>query len=417
MNLKYLIASLLFQLSINASYFVQLKKPATLDKLLTSDDQIEAENHIRPFVKQIFSFGSFEGFSGNFTKDIIKRLFSSPYVADIVPDYTVRINDYETETNLPVFLDYETDFNSPRHLARLSRHSKLPSNQSVNYYYDPKYKGENVNAYIIDTGIYKEHPEFEGRAISGADFTFEGPGDFNGHGTHVAGIIGSRTFGVAKDVTLVEVKALDRLGQGSLTTVIAALEFAVNHRKENNVSGVVNLSLGAIKNNILNQAISVAVSSGLVVVVAAGNANIDSCLVSPASAPEAITVGAIDDRTDSIAGFSNWGACVDIFASGVLVQSLNNQDINKPTILSGTSMSSPSITGLTSILLQQGITAANIQPKLIEMSTNDIINSKSLATKPLTPNRVAFNSVFKSDDLYPLEEDIDKYNFRKILQS
>lgn len=429
MNLKslLLLTSLLFVAAVvDAGYFVQLKKPATLQSLLAMDDKIKVADHLRPYVRKVVSIGTFEGFSGNFTKDVIQRLRMSPLVADIVPDFGVKLcdddaDDYELEQldewdeldyeyqlgDHDEEFNYETQFMAPRHLARLSRRGQLPLNASVNYYYDPKHLGEGVYAYIIDTGIFKEHPDLEGRAILGADFTNEGPGDLNGHGTHVSGIIGSKTFGVAKEVTLVEVKALDRLGQGSLTTVISALEFAVNHRRENGVKGVANLSLGAIRNNILNQAIQAAVESGLLVVVAAGNSNVDACLTSPASSSFAITVGAIDDRTDTIASFSNWGECVNIFASGVLVQSLSNSDIEKPVLLSGTSMSSPSITGLSTILLGKGVPLEEISTKLIELSTDGVISRRSLLRRPFTPNRVAFNGVSKQDDEYP-ETDFDE---------
>lgn len=488
---------------VNAGYFVQLKAPSTLESLLATDDKISAVNHLRPYVRKAFSFGNFEAFSGNFTKDVVQRLARNPLVAEIVPDLVVNafdedsistrkrkkmlnigfknqktisdsphvshdlkhnheinhmedemltcevddmydvfksnVNDnsmclsgfidkklsealkyffqetsgdkkpYETEIDAPFQIQeisgdekpYETQMDAPRHLARLSRHSRLPLNESVNYYYDSKFKGQGVNAYIIDTGILKEHPEFENRAIFGADFTNEGSGDMNGHGTHVAGIIGSKTFGVAKDVTLVEVKALDKLGQGSLTTVIAALEFAVNHRRENNVMGVANLSLGAIKNTILNQAIEAAVQSGLLVVVAAGNSNIDACLTSPASSSYAITVGAIDDRSDSIASFSNWGECVNVFSSGVLVNSVNINDFDEPLSLSGTSMSSPSVTGLSSILLQLGIPVREVGNKIVELSSKGFINKRSLIYRPFSPNRIANNGIDKDDDEYP----------------
>jgi subtilase-type proteinase RRT12 len=384
-------------------------------------------------VKKIVSFGSFEGFSGNFSKDMVERLKKSPLVSEIVPDFKIQLNDEIPNMNMTLetepeesqdhhmlpkvdekdyshniyqdVWDLETQFMAPRHLARISRHDKLPSKKSVNYYYHSKLSGKGVNAYIIDTGIFKEHPDLEGRAIHGADFTTEGPGDLNGHGTHVSGIIGSKSFGVAKGVTLIDVKALDRFGQGSLSTVISALEFAVKHRKENNALGVANLSLGAIKNSILNQAIQAAVESGLLVIAAAGNSNVDSCLTSPASSPYAITVGAIDDRTDSIATFSNWGQCVDVFASGVLIQSLSILSVDMPLLLSGTSMSSPTVTGLASILLENGVAVNEIGDLLKEISTKDKITQSSLQSRPNTPNRIVFNGIDKMDDEFPEEDD------------
>lgn len=434
--MRFIILFLLLSI-VQCTYFVKLKKSSTLNSLLKNDDKILTTNHLRPKVKKIISFGSFEGFYGNFTNDVLERLKKNPLVGEIVPDFKIELNDElnineelndfdeivePSEASYPIFnsIELETQFMAPRHLARISRHSKLPFNQSVNYYYNSKYSGKGVNAYIIDTGIFKEHPDLEGRAIFGADFTNEGSGDLNGHGTHVSGIIGSKSFGVAKDVTLVEVKALDKFGQGSLSTVISALEFAVNHRKESNTLGVVNLSLGSVKNSILNQAIQAAVESGLLVVAAAGNSNIDSCLTSPASSPFAITVGAIDDRTDSIATFSNWGECVDVFASGVLIQSLSISNIEKPLQLSGTSMSSPTVTGLCSILLEKGFNINEIKDILKDLSTKDLINKKSLNLKPNTPNRIAFNGIDKADDEYEIDEEFKdeelKFNFENNKQ-
>jgi len=297
---------------------------------------------------------------------------------------------------------YETQICAPRHLSRISRKTRLPFNESTNYYFDGNFKGKDVHAYIIDTGIKKDHPDFEGRAIFGADFTLEGPGDTNGHGTHVAGVVGSKTYGVAKEVTLVEVKSLDNLGQGSLASVISGLEFAVKDMKKRGVKAVANLSLGANKNAILDKAISAAVDSGLLVVVAAGNSNIDACLTSPASSSKAITVGALDDVTDAIAPFSNWGECVDIFSSGVKVSSLSINSFDKPYTISGTSMASPSVAGMGAILLEMGIPVDNIKKKLSELATYHLMHSRSFFGRPYTPNKITNNGVSKNkdDDFY-----------------
>lgn len=198
-----------------------------------------------------------------------------------------------------------------------------------------------------------------------------------------------------------EVKALTAKGQGNLTTVISAMEFAVNHCRSSEGKGcVINLSLGAIRNSVINQAVKAAHEAGIVVVVAAGNSNINACLNSPASAPEAITVGAFDDRTDSIAKFSNWGSCVDIFAPGVRVKSLASAPHLKPILFSGTSMASPSITGLAAILLDEGVPYDKIKDYILKMATNDVFQRRTLVFKPGTPNRVAFNGVKKNDDKF-----------------
>lgn len=100
-------------------------------------------------------------------------------------------------------------------MARLSQQGALSSTEALTYSYDSS-AGTSVDAYVLDTGIYKEHPEFGGRAVAGADFTGEGLGDRNGHGTHVAGLIGSSTYGVAKNVSIIEVKILNESGGGSV---------------------------------------------------------------------------------------------------------------------------------------------------------------------------------------------------------
>ena len=115
-------------------------------------------------------------------------------------------------------------------------------------------------------------------------------------------------------------------------------------------------------------------------VVAAGNNNINACLTSPSSS-YAITVGAIDDYNDSIASFSNWGECVDLFASGAYVKSVNIRSDFRPLVLLGTSMAAPIVTGLVANLLNEGVDPELIKGQLIEMSTKHRISKSSLFLK------------------------------------
>lgn len=309
-------------------------------------------------------------------------------VAEVTPDIVFRA------------LDIQEQKNSPLHLSLLSQADPQRQKRS-SYFYDNNAAGANVNVYIIDSGIQTEHPEFENRAFHGKDFTGEGPGDTNGHGTHVAGIVGSKTYGVAKQVTLVEVKTLDKSGQGSLSVILSAIEYAVNHRKKLRVAGVANLSLGAIKNTVLNRVIDAACETGLVAVVAAGNLNVDACLSLPASSERAITVGAIDDSTFDIADFSNWGKCVDIFTSGVSIASVDIAGLHGPQYLSGTSMLSPIIAGLVANMLSGDASAFDVKTELLEMGLVNVMSWRSLRGKRHTPNLVAYNG------LDPLEVDSD----------
>lgn len=360
-------------------YLISLKSTETLDSFFKYDINYPLGQRAKAFVSDMFSIGNFSGFSGDFSKSVMERLKKCPMIADITPDINVKAYELVTQED------------APRHLARLSQRKKLM--EDFKYVYNSLSSGLGVNAYVLDSGIEITHPEFEKRAKIGRDFTEEGSGDINWHGTHVAGIIGSKLYGVSKNVNIIEIKALDQTGAGSLSTVIAAIEFAVNHRKDSGKPGVANLSLGAVKNKVLNMAIEAAVDTGLVVVVAAGNSNVNACMTSPASADSAITVGAIDDHFDSISSFSNWGECVDIFASGTAVHSVNARNTERSQVLSGTSMSAPIISGLAANLLSEGVPPASVKDTIIELSTKKKIPRSSLFFKKRTPNRIAYNGM------------------------
>ncbi|KAI5955535.1 hypothetical protein KGF57_003668 [Candida theae] len=362
-------------------YFVSLKTTETLDNFMEYDRKYPKHLQVQDRINSLVSIGDFKGFAGNFSKEVIDRLKRCPLIQDITEDLTFKN------------LEYEIQDDAPRHLARVSRRKRLRPNKQYPYIYDNQFMGQGVIAYVIDSGVEVNHPEFEGRASAGIDFTNEGSGDTNGHGTHVAGLIGSATYGVAKNVNIVEVKALNSEGAGSLSTVLSAIDFVVNHRIESGMKGVANLSLGAYKNHVLNKAIAHATKTGLLFVVAAGNSNIDACLTSPASSKYAITVGAIDDYNDSVAGFSNWGKCVDLFASGAFVESVNAKNPSMSSVLSGTSMASPIVTGMVANLLSEGVVPSQVKHKLLKMAAKNRITKSSLFLRKHTPNRIVYNGV------------------------
>jgi aqualysin 1 len=180
-----------------------------------------------------------------------------------------------------------------------------------------------VTAYILDTGIRSTHDDFQGlngnsRVRCGyTAYPSEGCDDGNGHGTHVAGVVGGNAYGVAKSVSLVIVKVLDNAGTGTTITIIDGIEFTAQDSSEKKKPAVANLSLGGFKSVALDLAVSLGSGVGrLFFSVAAGNDNQDACLYSPASSRLITSVGATDQQ-DKKAEFSNFGACVDIFAPGV----------------------------------------------------------------------------------------------------
>jgi subtilisin family serine protease len=228
---------------------------------------------------------------------------------------------------------------------------QLPLNQTYSYSTD----GTGVHAYIIDTGINATHTEFGGgpggstRVGLGYDFVDNDndPTDCYGHGTHVAGTIGGTTYGVAKQVTLHAVRVLDCSGSGAWSTVIAGIDWVTaNHVGP----AVANMSLGGGFNQAINDAVTNSIASGVTYAIAAGNSSDNACSYSPASTPNALTVGATDS-TDTRASFSNYGTCVDVFAPGYSITSAWIGSDTATNTISGTSMATPHVAGVAALYL------------------------------------------------------------------
>lgn len=390
MLLSYLFVLLLYSIGGSIAiaiyekqpYFVALKASESLEKFMAHDKTYPPHLQVRNLIASSVEIGDFRGFAGKFSKEIVERLKRCPLVREVAEDTIFQAFDYAIQED------------APRHLARISRRKKMQPYKKYPYIYDSEFMGQGINAYVVDSGVNIDHPEFEGRAKAGKDFTKEGSGDANGHGTHVAGIIGSVTYGVAKNVTIIEVKALNSKGSGSLHTILHSIEFAVQHSLETGKKGVVNLSLGAFKNRQLNEAIKSATKQGLVFVVAAGNSNVNACLTSPGSSEYAITVGAIDDYNDAMASFSNWGECVDVFASGAYVLSVDAKNNGSSSqVLSGTSMASPVVTGMVANLLSEGVEPGDVKAIVLNMAAKNRISRTSMFFKKHTPNKIVYNGI------------------------
>lgn len=219
----------------------------------------------------------------------------------------------------------------------------------------------------MDTGIRSSHVELSDvSAICGFNaIQDETCDDLRGHGTHVAGIVASKTYGVAKQVNLVSVKVLDRSGNGDITGAIAGLDYIIAQKLDKpDTPMVVNMSLAGDLDASFNEATAKAVDAGIVVVVAAGNDSSDACYGSPASVKTAITVGAAEKASGSSgflwmktrdvrASYSNYGPCVDIFAWGTKVVSLGITSDTATASKSGTSMSCPHVSGAAALYLQR----------------------------------------------------------------
>ncbi|KAI9006124.1 peptidase S8/S53 domain-containing protein [Gaertneriomyces semiglobifer] len=322
-------------------------------------------------VRHLYNFGDFKGYSAKLPGAAVKALMDDPSVAYIEEDKIVSILD--SQKNPPSW-----------GLQRISTR-KLPLSKNYEY---PSSAGEGVDAYIIDTGIFVDHPDFEGRAVLGKSFTTDGDNDGNGHGTHVAGTIGSKTFGVAKKVNLIAVKVLDARGSGTTSDVIAGIEYVATAAPRTGRKSVANMSLGGGASTTLDRAVQAAIRAGVTFAIAAGNSGGDACKLSPARVPEAITVAA-SDSSDRIASFSEKGSCVDIIAPGVDITSTWNN--GRTNTISGTSMATPHVAGVVALALAEGnfTSPAEVETYL------KVIGSKDKITGSLsrTPNIFLFNGV------------------------
>ncbi|CCH42748.1 putative secreted protein [Wickerhamomyces ciferrii] len=409
----------------SSSFIVQLQGDKSFDDYLQESiaDLLGLKSDS---TKNKIEIGSFKAFVSDFEDDLLSKLKADPFVNDIFPNTDITlfapvpetVEDATPGSKNPVkrsvlspnaqrdstFAKRDgvtTQSNAPRHLARLSSREGI-FNKDGPFEYKYRETGKGVTAYVLDTGIAIDQDDFEGRASHGANFVNgESDGDNNGHGTNVAGIVGSKTYGVAKDVQLVDIKVLGSNGQGSLESILKGIEWANNDRKSKNLTAVANLSLGSPKYEALNQAVDAAYEDGLSVVVAVGNADKDTEGFSPATSKNAIAVGALDDQTDTIACFSNWGSRVDIFASGAGVVSVSNNGNPNLNKWYGTSQASPIVAGLAATLLEKGVPKDQIKNEIIKMSTKDAISKKTYdenSNYKTTVNKVVYNGIENTFD-------------------
>lgn len=170
--------------------------------------------------------------------------------------------------------------------------------------------GAGVNAYLIDSGVQANYPDFGTRAQNVYDVYGGDGADCHGHGTHLAGIIGGATYGVAKQVDLRGVRVLDCNAQGTVGNSIAGIDWVAANAVKPATAIIafspVNLDSG---NSVALQiAVENLINSGVFVAVAAGNGNVDASAMAPANIATAFTVAA-STSSDSRTSFSNYGAC------------------------------------------------------------------------------------------------------------
>jgi len=235
--------------------------------------------------------------------------------------------------------------------------------------------GSNVDVYVIDSGIYLEHLEFEGRAIFGTNTVDTDNRDCIGHGTSVASAVGGKLFGVAKKVTLVAVKALP-CGSLIISPIIAGIDYVTKRYLEIKKPSVAVIGASFQKLQSAIDAIDNSIAAGVTYVVAAGNLNIDACDSTPAGSKETVAV-ASSLKSDSRASYSSWGQCVDLYAPGEAMSVANIGGINATTTLTGTGLSMALTAGVAAIYLGEHPTAtpAQVSAWLGSVATPDVIQN------------------------------------------
>ncbi|CAG7855232.1 SubName: Full=Probable endopeptidase K {ECO:0000313/EMBL:CCA73645.1} [Serendipita indica DSM 11827] len=325
--------------------------------------------------------GVFNGLAGTFDSESVNVLRAQSEVAWIEEDAVLH------KSASPLI----SQLNAPWGLSRLSSDTPLdvparfdPRNTSFTYTF-PSSAGKGVDIYILDSGIRTTHLDYNGRAEFLATFSDGAPGqDRDGHGSHVAGTAAGRAFGVAKAANLFAVKVLDDSGAGPISAIISGLNLVAKRASGQNTTSTTNSTTQAqsvvspptldrrvtanvnnftLLNQLPNSAnVSSPVVRGVVVVIAAGNDGVEVGDASPADVPEAITVGAMDVN-DNVPSFSNFGSQVAVFAPGAAILSCGITSDNATAVLSGTSMATPHITGLSAVLLGEDPTLSPAQVK------------------------------------------------------
>ncbi|KAF4441680.1 hypothetical protein F53441_11940 [Fusarium austroafricanum] len=356
----------------------------------------------------------FRGYSGTFDDETVKQIKNSPEVARVEPDRRVKLTwnptkrqEQPAEQSKPVDGDQDTEDNEDEgvndQLEKRSEVNQTPSTWGLatishrskghqNYLYN-KQSGSDSFAYLVDSGVRITHQEFQGRAKNGWSAFRKDYVDRLGHGTHVAGTIAGKTFGVAKKAKIISVKVFQ--GESAdLSVILNGIEWAVNDiiKKKRQEFSVINLSLGVDGvSGALNEIIKNAAKSGVIFVVAAGNQGQPAKMKSPASASQAITVGAID-KSWRIPSWSNYGSSVDLMAPGVNVLSASWLSDNGTYVESGTSMATPHVSGL--VLYAQavyGIVGVDTTTRYIKKYSTA---NKVVGSRRGSPNRIANNNNF-----------------------
>ncbi|MGH3383852.1 MAG: S8 family serine peptidase [Nocardioidaceae bacterium] len=355
--------------AIDGRYIVVLKDQATRGASARANDNTQSTAKSKGGKVHREYDAAVLGFSASLTDSALDAVRSNPNVAYVEADQRVTLDATQSPATWGI--------------DRIDQRN-LPLSNSYTY----NQTGAGVTAFIIDTGIRATHNDLSGRVGSGFTAINDGNGtnDCHGHGTHVAGTVGSETYGVAKDVALRPVRVLGCNGSGTTAGVIDGVDWVTANKT---ASSVANMSLGGGVSTALDNAVGASINAGVTYAVAAGNDNgANACNGSPARVAAAITVGSTTS-TDARSSFSNIGSCLDIFAPGSNITSTWSTSNTATNTISGTSMATPHVAGVAALYLQAnpGSPAATVRNAIVNGATNGVVGNPGSGS----PNKLLYS--------------------------
>ncbi|KAF2870614.1 peptidase S8/S53 domain-containing protein [Massariosphaeria phaeospora] len=362
------------------SYIVVLKKSVDQIRLNSHLTWVEGKRGVNK--TSTFDLGDgVKGYTAQGSKAVVAELAKSEEIAYIEADQILALPEQPRTPRRLTARVVQT--NAPWNLARISH--RQPG--STDYVYS-QISGTYV--YVLDTGVRVSHHNFEGRATNGFSAVGGSFTDVNGHGTHIAGIAASQTYGVARTAGIVSVKIVGDDGSTTTSAVIAGINWAVRDVQAKSRVGKATalLAVGGGFSAALNSAVAAGSSAGLFFAVAAGGSNTNVSNSSPASEPSACTVGATTVN-DARASSSNYGPLVDIWAPGQSIISLWNTLDTATNTLSGTSMAAAHIAGLGAyfLALEGPRGAVALCERLRQVATPNVLTGIPAGS----PNLLAYN--------------------------
>lgn len=234
----------------------------------------------------------------------------------------------------------------------------------------------NVNAYIIDSGIYR-HTDLN--VVKHVNFTGDGRNtdcvEPDGHGTHVAGTVAAKdnssaVVGIAPGAPLTGIKVLDCTGNGALSRILKGVDWVTANADK---PAIANMSLGGGASQTLDDAVRESAGSGVFYSIAAGNDTANACNYSPARAGAGTNNGiatvAATNKSDGATSTSNYGACVDIWAPGASI--LSTRKGGGTITQGGTSMAAPHVGGGGALYLSSHTSASptTVESRLTSSAT------------------------------------------------